>query len=170
VREALIRLGSEGLVESRVGRGFRVRPLVREEIEEVFPLLWTLEPLALSLSPPFEAAQAAELERIAVELADPEAPARRRHELDAAWHRRLIGRCPNARLLRYVEELRGALVRYETAYLQTILGMEQSVRDHRAIAAAFAGGDREGASELLREHWHRGRGELLAMIPKETEA
>lgn len=170
VREALIRLSGAGLVENRVGRGFRVRPLERREVEELHPLIECLEPLALELSAPCEAARSAELERLACAMEDTEADAARRHALDAEWHRALIAGCANERLLRHVEEIRGALRRYETAWLASVRGMQLSVDEHRAIAAAFADGPRARAVTLLRKHWRRGLDELLAIIPKENEA
>lgn len=170
VREALIRLSAEGLVEARVGRGFRVRPLERRELEELHPLIATLEPLALEVSAPCSAAQAAALERIVGRMEDAEADAERRHALDADWHRALIAGCGNERLLHYVEEIRAALQRYETAWLAGVVGMELSVAEHRAIAAAFCAGERARATELLRAHWRRGLDELLAIVPKETDS
>ena len=170
VREALIRLTAEGLIESRVGRGFRVRPLARREVEELHPLIEALEPLALETSAPCTDAQAAELERLVLAMRDVEADAERRHALDADWHRALIAGCANERLLRYVEEVRGALRRYEKAWLASVGDMELSVDEHRAIAAAFHTGDRPRALSLLRAHWRRGLDELLAIVPKETEA
>ena len=52
VREALVRLSSEGMLESPVGRGFRVPALDAREVVETHPLLESLEPLALETSPP----------------------------------------------------------------------------------------------------------------------
>lgn len=170
VREALIRLTAEGLLENLVGRGFRVRALRRQDVEEVYPLLWTLEPLALADAPPFTGKQAAELERITRRMDDQRAGAARRHDLDARWHRCLISGCGNARLLRTIEELRDTIRRYELAYLRGVEGMELSIAEHGAIVAAFGQGDRSRATKLLRKHWQRGKVELLTFLPEETEA
>jgi DNA-binding GntR family transcriptional regulator len=168
VREALIRLVSDGLLESRAGRGFRVPPLVRRDVEEAHPLMQTLEPLALASSAPCTDEQARELERLGARIAE-QADAVARNELDSEWHRRLISGCPNTRLLRYVDELRTVLRRYELAYLRGVEGMELSVVEHRAIAGAFADGDLAGAATLLAEHWRRAREELLATLPEEDD-
>jgi DNA-binding GntR family transcriptional regulator len=170
VREALIRLTAEGLLESLVGRGFRVRALRRQDVEDVYPLLWTLEPLALGDAPAFTEEQSAELERITLRMEDQSAGASERHELDASWHRCLISGCANARLVRIIEKLRDTSRRYELAYLGGAQGMELSVAEHREISQAFAAGDRAHATEQLREHWQRGRGELLSFLPEKTEA
>src|SRR6516164_2816173 len=47
VREALLRLEGEGLVESDPNRGFFVAPLSRKEVLEIYPIVWSLECLAL---------------------------------------------------------------------------------------------------------------------------
>jgi DNA-binding GntR family transcriptional regulator len=167
VREALIRLAGEGLLESPVGRGFRVPPLRRREVEEAHPLIATLEPAALKSSGACTKKQADELERLARRLEKRGADAATRHDLDARWHRSLVRGCTNRRLLRYVEESRDVLRRYELTYLRGVESMELSVSEHRSIAAAFVAGDRERAVTLLREHWHRGREELLAIVPKD---
>src|ERR1700694_4505406 len=51
-REALIELTLEGRVESRPALGFRVRELTVREAQELYPLIWTLEGLALRSAPP----------------------------------------------------------------------------------------------------------------------
>lgn len=169
VREALVRLTSEHLLANEVGRGFRVPPLERAEVEEAHPLMCAFEPLALRGAAPCSTKQAKRLEALVRKMERPKASARERHGLDANWHRTLIAGSPNARLLRYVEELRDTLRRYELAYLAGVEGMELSAQEHRAIAAAYVDGERERAVQLLTEHWERGRDELLLQLPDETE-
>src|SRR6185312_3113196 len=48
VREALVRLRAEGLIDIEAHRGFRVRPLSATEVDEVFRLRLTLEPAAVA--------------------------------------------------------------------------------------------------------------------------
>ena len=49
VREALVQLQSEGLVDIFPNRGFQVRPLAGEELDEVFRLRLQIEPTAVAL-------------------------------------------------------------------------------------------------------------------------
>ena len=173
VREALVRLVGDGLLLSPAGRGFLVPPLTRSEVEQAHPLIETLEPLALSLTPAPTAARTKELDRIVTQMstsAPRKATPKRWNELDARWHRALIADCPNARLLRYIEELRDVLRRYELAYLGGVEDMAQSVEEHRDIAHSFATGRRDRAVRALTDHWQRGKAELLAIIPEETQA
>jgi DNA-binding GntR family transcriptional regulator len=55
VREALVQLRAEGLVDIYAHRGFQVRPLSATEVEEVFRLRMLVEPVAVA-----EAAKRAE--------------------------------------------------------------------------------------------------------------
>lgn len=47
VREALVRLGREGFLLADHNRGFTVRAFDEREIRETYPLVWTLEVLAM---------------------------------------------------------------------------------------------------------------------------
>src|SRR3954467_9053025 len=47
VREALLALEQDGLVRSRHGRGFTVVPLTRQEAADTYPIIWSLERLAI---------------------------------------------------------------------------------------------------------------------------
>jgi len=167
VREALVRLTSEGLLHNWVGRGFRVPPLLRSEVEEAHPLMTSLEPLALGLAPPASAARLKRLETLTHRMQRAAGNPIALNDLDAQWHRCLIEGCPNARLHKYIEELRDVLRRYELAHLSQGEDMQRSLGEHRAIAQAEADRDRKSSTRLLQEHWLRGRDELLARITDE---
>src|SRR5690348_7730652 len=47
VREALLRLEAEGVLESTLARGFTLRPLSRSEAAELYPILAALEARAV---------------------------------------------------------------------------------------------------------------------------
>ena len=49
VREALVQLQAEGLVDIFPNRGFQVRPLATSELDEVFSLRLQIEPAAAAL-------------------------------------------------------------------------------------------------------------------------
>ena len=53
LREALIGLEHEGFLACIPGRGFSVVPLTKKEIHELYPIVASLETLALKLSPPY---------------------------------------------------------------------------------------------------------------------
>ncbi len=167
VREALVRLTAEGLLINSVGRGFRAPPLVRRDVEEAHPLLTAFEPLALELCPPIKAAQLKQLEAITKRAQRAKGDAVLLNELDSRWHQTLIAGCPNGRLLKYIEEQRDTLRRYELAHLRERGEIAPSLTEHRAIAEAERIGERATSIQLLTHHWSRGHDELLARLPEE---
>src|SRR5579884_1831884 len=50
MREALFRLEQDGLVRQDQNRGFSVMPLTAREVREIYPIMWTLEILAVQLA------------------------------------------------------------------------------------------------------------------------
>jgi DNA-binding GntR family transcriptional regulator len=164
VREALLRLEREGFLEVDVGRGFFVKPLSPTEMREMYPILWTLEVLALRTLPPLSRATLAELDRINAEMAhvgdDPE----RRIELDVAWHRALLEGCGNQRLLEMIASVKAVVRRYEYAYMQNAGFIPVSTRTHDEIARAMERGDVEAAAPLLESNWRFGMEEMLEWL------
>ncbi|MCZ7528349.1 MAG: GntR family transcriptional regulator [Acidimicrobiia bacterium] len=52
LREALLSLEREGLLDTHPGRGWWVAPLTPETVLDVYPIVGTLEALAVRLTPP----------------------------------------------------------------------------------------------------------------------
>jgi DNA-binding GntR family transcriptional regulator len=170
VREALLRLERDGFLEASVGRGFTVRPLTDREVREVYPLIWTLEGLALRSSAPPSRAALAELDAVtsAIERTPPEVAAC--IALDTHWHRLLLAGCPNARLLGMIADLKEVARRYEFAYMRVPDLVSVSVRDHREVVKAFAEGRVERAAALLEGHWRFSMQALLDQLEPTADA
>lgn len=164
VREALLRMEREGFLEVDVGRGFFVKALSAGEVAEVYPILWTLEVLALRTSPPPGRATVAELDRVNAELAQAGDDPERRIDLDVAWHRTLLEGCPNARLLEMIAGLKSVIRRYEYAWMQNAGRVPVSTRTHDDIARALQRGDVEAAVPLLESNWRITMEELLPWL------
>jgi DNA-binding GntR family transcriptional regulator len=164
VREALVRLEREGFLAADVGRGFFVKPLSAREVREVYPILWTLETLALRTAPPPTRARLADLERNNREMAaagdDPE----RRIDLDMAWHRTLLEGCENEQLLAMIGTLKSVIRRYEYAYMQQAGLIPVSTATHEEIARAVMAGDADGAAALLERNWRFGMEQVLSWM------
>jgi DNA-binding GntR family transcriptional regulator len=153
VREALLRLENEGFLDVDVGRGFFVKALSAGEVRDVYPILWTLEVLALRSSPPPGRATLAELDRINAELGRASADPERRIELDLAWHRTLLEGCANQQLLGLIASLKTVIRRYEPAFMQNAGLISVSARGHDEIARAVERGEVEAAVPLLESNW-----------------
>jgi DNA-binding GntR family transcriptional regulator len=152
IREALLRLEREGFLEADVGRGFFVKPLSVREVRDAYPVLWTLEVLALRGAAPLTAGRRAELDRINAELEGEQDP-ERRIDLDGAWHRVLLETCGNEYLLGLVDTAKAVIRRYEYAYMQNAGYIPVSTRTHEQIAELVAAGKVEEAVPLLESNW-----------------
>jgi DNA-binding GntR family transcriptional regulator len=162
VREALLELERQGLVSSRRGYGFVVTPLNLREAREVYPMIWSLESLALAQSGPISKATANKLRRLNQDLATAQG-AYDRVTLDSRWHTLLISECRNRRLVTMVDELKQTVRRYEYAYLKVAGLKEKSTLEHDAIVEAF-GSDPKHAADLLERHWREGMREVITMF------
>lgn len=170
VREAVIRLQEEGLVEVVPRRGMRVLPVSPDDMREIYQLLTVLEAEACAMvaaagpSP----ADLAPLERevevmeTAVAAGDRESWAR----ADDRFHRALVGLCPNHRLSNFVSMLfdQAHRTRMFTLYLRVL--PINSTMDHRQLIRMIAEGDAEGASRHNRRHRERAAGELLGILER----
>jgi DNA-binding GntR family transcriptional regulator len=163
LREALFQLACEGLVRSEPERGFRVEPLDPREVREVYPMIWTLEALALRSAGPLARTACEAIERHNTELGL--APnAAHALELDARWHEALVAPCPNRRLLTTLRGLRRTVRRYENVYMSDSLLLDRSVEQHRTIADAVRAGDLAAAIATLEANWRDGMLVLLAKL------
>jgi DNA-binding GntR family transcriptional regulator len=172
VREALLRLASEGLVESDPNRGFFVAPLSRQEVVDTYPLVWTLECLALRSCGPPTPEQIQALRQINAELAAVPADALRRQELDLRWHQTLVERCGNQRLLDLLAGLKQIVRRYECVYMQDTPLVSRSVRDHTEILEALVNKRPKRAGRLLERNWRAGMESVLERLdePGQTKS
>lgn len=163
LREALFQLACEGFVRSEPERGFRVEPLDAREVREVYPMIWTLEALALRTAGPLASSALEALERhnAELELAPDAAHA---IELDARWHEALVAPCPNRRLLAALRGLRRTVRRYENVYMSDALLLDRSVEQHRAVANAVRARDVASAIATLEANWRDGMFVLLAKL------
>lgn len=166
VREALVRLEGEGFLEADPGRGFFVKPLAAGEVRDVYPVLWTLETMALRACPVPSAALLAELERINADMRADAALPERRIELDTRWHRTLLERCGNRYLLETLASTKAVIRRYEYAYMLDAGLIPVSTRTHEQIAAAAAEGRTDDAAAGLEENWRFGMGAVLEWLER----
>ena len=148
VREALLRLEGQGWVLFDHGRGFVVTPLSTDEIRETYPIIAQLEQLALTSAGSSLRGVLPELTEINREFAVSEDPGRS-HELDARFHRTLVSRCGNGRLIALLDRHWQALQRYERFYMADPGDHGRSAEQHDAIIAAIGSGDLTSAANKL---------------------
>jgi DNA-binding GntR family transcriptional regulator len=152
VREALLQLEAEGVLQSNPAKGFTVRDLSETEAAELFPILSSLESLAVRLSAKrFDLRRLRKLDADLTAAKDPVT----RWRLDTAFHEKLIENCPNATLRALITRLRVTLSRYEIEYMRSAAPAWQHADGtrHAAILDALTHNDLEGADLAIARNW-----------------
>jgi DNA-binding GntR family transcriptional regulator len=166
VREALLRLAREGVIDADMGRGFTVGRLDPVEMRETGAILSALECLALQTSGDIPAERLARLSEIDGELARTRGDVDHCIALDEEWHRTLLQGCPNQRLRDIIATLWQVPRRYMRAYLRDAGRVSLSTQHHARIIEALRRNDRGTAAERFSHHWQRGIEELGAWIER----
>lgn len=164
LREALIELVHDGMLENVANRGFVVARLSSREVNDLYPTIWSLERLALSLAKP-RVALLGELAKVNARFQESTVPAEL-VELDARWHELLVSECGNAVLISTLSSLRRRLYRYEYAYARHSSRMLQSAKDHAKIVRALRAGKTRLAMDALEDNWRTGPQFLLPWLER----
>lgn len=152
LREALLQLEREGFVRSDQRRGFSVEPLSARDVREIYPIMWTLEGLAVRSSWVCIHLLAPELARINSEFAKSR-DAQQAIAIDSHWHEVLTSQSNNHRLHAIISGLRLSIRRYESLYMGNTQLIPESVARHNAIIRAIRQNDVEGALRSLQDNW-----------------
>jgi DNA-binding GntR family transcriptional regulator len=172
VREALQRLVQEGVVRVEPHRGFYVDSFKPGDIDEVYELRATLEGMALSLAASrlgrAELEEAlADLQVVEAELSSAcnqeEKQAADTHflDLDRGFHRLIVERSGNRRLMQMVEGLWGQIAVFQWTGARKGW-WDVAIDDHRRVIAALLEGDQERAEAALKRHIRRVKELVLA--------
>jgi DNA-binding GntR family transcriptional regulator len=168
LREALSSLARDGLVEAVPHRGFRVPRLSAERVRDLYPILGSLEGLALRLSGPRVRELAAGLNDLNARLALPHLSPRQRADLDRRWHELLARHAPNRELVALIDRTRARIQPYAGAWERSAAEIETSREEHAAIARLIGEGQVEEAAEALLRHWVRGIRTATAWVERQT--
>ena len=166
VREALLRLAREGVLDADMGRGFKVCRLDPKEMRETGAILGALEGLALESCREVSAERLVRLSEIDRELASTRSDVDRSVALDEAWHRTLLEDCPNRRLLDIISTLWQVPRRYMRAYLRDARRVTLSTQHHARIIEALRRKDYQTAAQRFSHHWERGIEELGSWLER----
>lgn len=167
VREALLQLEAEGLVEIAPHRGAVVTGLSPEEVRDVFDLRLMLEPRLIEQSiPALEADDLAELDSIqqAFDAALETNDAGRWGTLNARLHMTMYRRAPLPRTLSIVSGLLQTSERYTRLQLSSRTAWQRAQSEHAALVGLCRSRSVAAASALLRQHIAAVRSDLEALI------
>lgn len=169
VREALRRLEDKELVESSANRWTRVAEIAIEEPEMIYPILWSLEELAvaqaiehMSESDFVKMEQANEALDKALASGDPVGASR----ADAKFHAIYIELSGNHFLITILQDLKIRCRRLEVAYFEGSGCAKESVAEHRLIIAALRSGDLVRIQSLIRSNWQSSLSRLKTIACK----
>lgn len=172
VREALVRLQGEGLLEIVPRHGVRVSALSPGDMQEIYEVLMSLEPTAVELL----ARRRPEREEIAclIEACDAMEGALATAEPDLkAWaaadelfHVNLAHLCGNRRLAAMIMTVWDQAHRARMFTLSLRPVPRQSTAEHRAVVEAILAGDADRARDLYLAHRKRGGLELTRIIER----
>jgi len=170
VREALIKLQAEGLVELIPRRGVRILPLRAHDMREIYEILTVLEPDAaakLAARKPSDE----ELLPLAKATSDMEMALKKQDlnlwaEADDRFHIELLELQNNRRLRDFVMTL------YDQTHRARIVTMrmrdvpKESTEEHREILEHLSRGDAKAVRRVFKAHRQRASEELLSILEK----
>lgn len=171
VREAMVRLAKEGIVEIRPRHGMRILPVSAADMREIYQILMALESTAAALVAE-QGATPEQLGRLKAAVADMDR-ALGRDDLrgwaaaDERFHRLLVAYCGNARLQSLVGTFWDQSHRARMATLNLRPKPVESNRDHATLVDAITRRDSEAARTLHRDHRIRA-GRMLVAILEES--
>lgn len=170
VREALIRLSQESLVEVVPRRGMRVLPVSPNDMKEIYEILTALESMAAELLAARKPSEA-ELKPL-IAATNEMAKALEKNDLDAwaaadeLFHARLVTMAGNKKLLDAVMSFWDRAHRARMFTLRLRQPPENSTKEHMALVDRIRQGDPAGAAAVNREHRQRAGRELVVIFEK----
>lgn len=170
VREALIRLESEGLVKLIPRRGARVLPVNVNDMKEIYEILSSLEP-DVAASVAAQKPTAAELRPLEKAASDMEKAIAEENldawaDADDRFHDHMLDLHGNRRLREIVLALKFQVYRTRIVTLRLRNKPLKSNDEHREILDHIRNGDTDAAREAFRAHRQRAARELISCLEK----
>lgn len=170
IREAVLTLEGQGLLQVRARKGVRILPISIRDMDEIYDVLTALESMA--------AAQAAQQRYSAVDLRGlariiddmEQALAAEDREAwalaDDRFHAELVRLGGNSRVMSIVANMADQVRRAKavTLYLRPL--PVQSTRDHRSVMEAIRDGDPARARDIHRRHRSAAKDVLIDLLTR----
>jgi len=161
VREAVKKLEQEGLVERSGGRGFVVKGLTREEIEETLGIRALLESYAAYLAT--EHITEAILKKLEDSIQAYKATFTKKGnntdklmQLNTQFHEIIYKAAGSGKLYSLINSFRDAIHRYRRPLLACEHYAQVSLKDHEEMVKAMRKKDKKKVEALVRKHILRG--------------
>ena len=160
VREALIQLAAEGLLDAEPRRGFRVKPLILEEAKDLYQLIGHLDAMAATLSLADITGEDIDMMKElqakmkdAIEAQDFE----KYYRLQIEFHNVYLRKCSNKQLIIMLEQLKLRFIKRgysdsDSDRLNEIFN--ETNAQHTKIIELFESRDARALESFLKEkHW-----------------
>lgn len=170
VREAMIRLEQDGLVEIKPRHGMRVLPVSPTDMREIYEILTALESAAAEMAAR-RGATPAELAKLRAAVAEMDT-ALGRDDLDGwaaadeRFHRLLVTLAGNQRLRQVVSQLGEQAHRARAVTLRLRPKPVNSTRDHARLVSAIARRDPESARRIHHDHRAKAGALLIDLLDR----
>ena len=161
IREALIQLAADGLLESIPHRGFRVKPLSLKEVTELYIIIGNLDSLAANLAlynlseddiNQMESLKEEMDEAIKKEEYD------RYYKLQIEFHDVYINKCNNKELIRILNQFRMRFIRQSYSNIdkeELLKVLLETNEQHGAIIDLIKARDSKKLENYIKEvHWN----------------
>jgi len=174
IKEALVRLEADGLVEAPSRRGAMVRRFTPADIGELYEARLLIEQHALRVAMREGRVTPAVVAEMRRTLSDHAREIGRRTleglgnalALDREFHAKIVALGGNGLIAEWHAKI---MLQTHSVAVYTAEGypIQPTVREHEAVFAALAQGDRAGALAALERHLSRSRDELMAQTERD---
>lgn len=170
VREALIQLSSEGLLENIPRKGFVIKSLTKEEAKETYFIIGALDGLAAALAAPFlteKHLNEMEFYIQSIDLAINTGNFSMYHKMQESFHGVYLSVCPNKSLVNLLLQLEKKFLKNFDHSDQTEITKKrllQTNNEHRKMVELFKNSDLTALERYMKEvHWNIDKAELIPL-------
>ncbi len=166
IREALLRLETEGLIEPRGARSLFVRELKRDEVECIFEVREALETLAARrASRRMTARDVADFQRLIDRMHEFAHDTAEMERLDTTFHDRILALADGERLKRMLGDLRADIAPWRFIALASAERRAATAAEHEAMLAMMIAKDEDAIVAATARHIRNTKRAVLAKDP-----
>lgn len=167
IREALTQLYQANIIKAIPNRGFFLPELNKQEAMEIYPIIASLEYLAVTESR-YSKNEIEELKKIQTKIMASSDPVKI-IKLDLEFHDVLLQNFANSTLKKILNDLKIRVFLYELNYMKVPELTEKSSDYHLKIITSLVESDNKSAAKYVRENWLSSIGFINEVFNKNQE-
>ena len=152
IREALSQMAESGILRVIPNRGFFLPKVSIKTAKNLYPIIGTLESLAIEQSHRLE-----DLYSHLSTLNEKILKADNGYQAvkyDFKFHATLVANCANKELLDILSNLKLRVINYEILYMREVSLLKQSTQMHNRLLDLIKSGDQNKLALLVKDHWN----------------